>query len=53
MKRLNTRVGLADKLSVDRRTITKWLKEIGIAHRRALTPKELCLFEEKVSGSLR
>lgn len=53
MKRIQTRVGLADRLGCDRRTISKWLKEIGVTHRGALKPLDLLLFEQKVSGPLK
>jgi len=48
MKRIQTRKTLGQLYGVDKETITRWLKRMGINHRYALLPMELELFKNKV-----
>lgn len=46
MKIIQTRTHLAFKYGCNYRTISKWLRLIGITHRRALSPDEIQRFIE-------
>lgn len=48
MQRIQTRIRLAEAYNVDRDTITRWLRRIGITHRSALTPIDLEIIFNKI-----
>jgi hypothetical protein len=50
MKLKQTRKYLAGLLGMDPRWITKRLKKLGIIHRGALTPIELCMLENDIGN---
>jgi hypothetical protein len=48
VKRIQTRIFLADRYGMERHTFSDWLKRIGIDHNKALTPIELELIIKKI-----
>lgn len=47
-KTIQTRKRLGELYGVDRETISRWLKRMGITHSGCLTPQELELFVNEV-----